>query len=265
MNTNGRRHDAAAVVHVPHASIIIPPDVREQFVLTDDQIACEIRLMTDHLTDELFAVSRDVAASVKFPISRLVVDPERFESDAQESMAARGMGVVYAQTSDGRPLRRPLMPAERERLLEQWYRPHHATLRAAVSAAIDARGTCLIIDAHSFPSVPLPYEVHQDADRPDICIGTDDFHTPKELSETVVSLCRNAGWTVAVNKPFAGALVPEPYFRADSRVRAVMIEVNRRVYLDEDSATKGPHFDSCRSKLRTVMHHLIEESVIRRD
>ena len=53
----------AAVIHVPHASTIIPPDVREQFVLTDDQIAREIRLMTDHLTDELFAVSHDVAAA----------------------------------------------------------------------------------------------------------------------------------------------------------------------------------------------------------
>jgi hypothetical protein len=68
-------------------------------------------------------------------------------------LVSYGQPVVYAQTSDGRPLRRPLMPAERERLLEQWYRPHHATLRTAVSAALDARGTCLIIDAHSFPSV----------------------------------------------------------------------------------------------------------------
>jgi N-formylglutamate amidohydrolase len=100
MITNGRRHDAAAVIHVPHASIIIPPEVREQFVLTDDRIAHEVRLMTDHLIDELFAVSHDVATTVKFPINRLVVEPEGFESDEQESMAARGMGVVYAQTSD---------------------------------------------------------------------------------------------------------------------------------------------------------------------
>jgi hypothetical protein len=54
----GRRHEAAALVHVPHASTISPQDVRDQFVLTDDQIAHEIRLMTDRLTDELFAVSR---------------------------------------------------------------------------------------------------------------------------------------------------------------------------------------------------------------
>ena len=55
----------------------------------DDQLAREIRLMTDHLTDELFAVSHDVAASVKFPISRLVVDPERFESDEHDSRPSR--------------------------------------------------------------------------------------------------------------------------------------------------------------------------------
>ena len=68
-----------------------------------------------------------------------------------------------------------------------------------------------------------------------------------------------------MNKPFAGALVPQPYFRADSRVRAVMIEVNRRLYLNEAAATRGPHFDSCRSKLRTVMHDLIAENFVRRD
>src|SRR5678816_559462 len=99
---------------------------------------------------------------------------------------------------------------------------------------------------------PLPYEVHQDADRPDSCIGTADFHTPAELSEMVVRLCRHAGWTIAVNKPFAGAPVPMPYFRADARVRT-----KRR--------RRGGYFDSCRSKLCTVMGDLIDESFVRRD
>ena len=29
-----------------------------------------------------------------------MVDPERFEDDAREPMAARGQGVVYTRTSD---------------------------------------------------------------------------------------------------------------------------------------------------------------------
>jgi N-formylglutamate deformylase len=65
-----------AVIHLPHAATIVPPDVREQFVLADAQLADQIRLMTDHLTDTLFAVPESMAFTVRFPVSRLVVDPE---------------------------------------------------------------------------------------------------------------------------------------------------------------------------------------------
>ena len=67
------------MIHVPHAATLVPSEVREQFVLTDEQLADEIRLMTDHLTDDLFAMPEAVALTVRFPVSRLVVDPERFE------------------------------------------------------------------------------------------------------------------------------------------------------------------------------------------
>ena len=177
-----RSQGPTAVIHVPHASTRIPADVRDQFVLSDEQIADEIRLMTDHLTDELFAVPEAMALAVRFPVSRLVVDPERFESDEQEPMAARGMGVVYERTCRQTPLRRPLTASERQALIERWYRPHHQALTAAVATVLQTQDTCLIIDAHSFPSIPLPYEADQDADRPDICIGSDDVHTPPVLT-----------------------------------------------------------------------------------
>ena len=116
----------------------------------------------------------------------------------------------------------------------------------------------MIIDAHSFPPVPLPYEADQDGDRPDICIGSDDFHTPPALTSLAVTLCREAGWTVAVNRPFAGALVPMAYFGTDTRVRAVMIEVNRRLYLDEPTGAPGAQFDRCHATLSGVLHRLID-------
>ena len=39
-----------AVFHVPHAARVIPSDVREQFLVSDERLADEIRLMTDHFT-----------------------------------------------------------------------------------------------------------------------------------------------------------------------------------------------------------------------
>ena len=73
-----------------------------------------------------------------------------------------------------------------------------------------------------------------------------------------MTLCGQAGWTVAVNRPFAGALVPMAHYRRDARVRAIMIEVNRRLYLDEQTGARSAAFERCRTALSAVLHHLIE-------
>ena len=71
------------------------------------------------------------------------------------------------------------------------------------------------------------------SDRPDICIGTDPFHTPAPVCDAFVSAFAALGFRVAVDTPFSGALVPAKYYRRDSRVQSVMVEVNRSLYLDE--------------------------------
>ena len=40
--------------------------------------------MTDHYTDDLFQLDDESTLSVAFPLSRLVVDPERFENDEED-------------------------------------------------------------------------------------------------------------------------------------------------------------------------------------
>ena len=53
------------------------------------------------------------------------------------------------------------------------------------------------------------------------------------IRDTMVTAVKEAGYSVAVDAPFAGALVPLSYYRKDDRVLSVMIEVNRRLYMDE--------------------------------
>ncbi|HEU4752362.1 MAG TPA: N-formylglutamate amidohydrolase, partial [Armatimonadota bacterium] len=112
------------VLHVPHASVEIPADVRQTLTISDKELERELLRMTDRYTDELFAVPG--ATSVLFPVSRLVVDPERFPEDADEPMSRGGMGAVYTRTSDGDALRGDLTVEERAALLERFYHPHHA-------------------------------------------------------------------------------------------------------------------------------------------
>jgi N-formylglutamate amidohydrolase len=210
---------------------------------------------TDHYTDELFDIREPEFATVVFPVSRFVVDPERFEDDGQEPMAERGQGVIYTRTTDDRPLRIPPTAAEREALLDRYYRPHHAQLTRLVEEALANHGQALIIDGHSFPSRPLPVDLDQCPTRPDICIGTDGFHTPPQLVEALIDACAEFGWSVAVDRPNAGTLVPTQHWGKDERVSSVMIEVNRRLYLENEArdVSKAASWASVRNRIREVV------------
>ena len=243
-------YPAGMVLHLPHDATAIPPWVWGQFVLDDRELAAEMARMTDHLTRELFAGRNPGISVVAAPVSRLVVDVERFEQDEQEPMAVHGLGVIYRNRSDGGPLRRELLADEREALLAAYYRPHHRQLYEAVEADLAASGHCLILDGHSFPASPLPYELDQCPDRADICIGTDDFHTPDFVWEAFVDAFSRAGFSVAVNCPFAGALVPLEHYQKDRNVLSVMVEINRALYLEETSAAPLPSFDELAERIQ---------------
>ena len=120
-----------------------------------------------------------------------------------------------------------------------------------MAGVLARHGRCLVVDCHSFPSSPLPYERGPGAHvRPDICIGTDAFHTSEATARAFVQAFAANGWSVELNRPFAGALVPASRYRQDARVSAVMVEVNRRLYLHEASATRRPDFDAVAAQVR---------------
>ncbi len=242
------------VLHIPHSSTFIPPEIRAQFVLTTEELNDEIWLMTDHYTDELFVNDNLKDSAVIFPVSRICVDPERFRDDAKEAMSKKGMGVIYTHSIDGSPIRRDLTETERLSLLNEYYVPHHERLETIVAEKLKADHKCLLIDCHSFPGKPLPYEFDQSTDRPDICIGTDEFHTPQWLTERCVTLFENAGFKTAINKPFGGSLVPGKYYRSNKDVLSVMIEVNRKLYLDESSALMDENF----TKIKTIIRNTLD-------
>jgi N-formylglutamate deformylase len=226
----------SAILHIPHSSPIIPHEHRNKFLLNNDELQIEILRMTDWFTDELFTPSDKEYVSVRYPVSRIVLDPERFEEDDKEIMASRGMGLIYIKTSDGRDLRPPPSMTERHSLMKQYYRPHHSSLLAAVKTVRENVPEALVIDCHSFPSSPLPYEIDQNPERPEICIGTDDYHTLPWLADLAVYLFENAGFSVEVNRPFSGALVPIEYYNMDRTVSGIMLELNRKLYMDEKTS-----------------------------
>lgn len=251
------------VVHIPHSATAIPPEVRRTFCLNDDQLRRELLRMTDWYTDRLFHGAAALGGTLFINrMSRLVVDPERFPDDRQEVMAAKGMGAVYTKTADGQPLRRPWSPKERTDLLDAYFHPYAQSFEAVVSRMLDRHGRCLIIDGHSFPSVPLPYEQDQETPRPEICLGIDDLHTPEALVGAVETLCVGQRLRVARNTPFAGTYVPLRYWHRESRVSSIMIEIRRDLYMDEETGAETQGLTRTQELIASMLERLTKSSLL---
>ena len=260
INKTARDSTEPLLIHVPHSSTSIPSNYRSQIILSDAELDRELLAMTDHYTDELFTEHALAAGGTAFvnQLSRLVFDPERFEDDSVEPMSEKGMGAVYTSTADLRSLRAPDFPSSaREEILRDLFRPYAAALEGEVTEQLRRFGRCLIIDAHSFPSIPLPYE-DASLDRPDLCIGFDEFHAPDVLIDALERVGRDAGWTVGRNTPFAGSYMPLAYYGKDPRVSSVMLEINRNRYMDEATGERSEEF----KETRDLVGRLVETATL---
>jgi len=241
------------IIHVPHASRLIPIECRESLLLDERALELELLKLTDAYTNLIFPPN--LYHVVEAPVSRLVVDVERFRDDKSEDMTRVGMGAVYECGYAGAWIRFS-DPEVREQLLRSYYDPHHEALAFITKNLLSRHGRVLIIDLHSFPRKPLPYESNQEALRPEVCLGTDPFHTPRTLYKACRTFLEGRGFVVEENTPFSGTMVPISFYQVERNVESIMVEMRRDLIMDEDSgellATASHLFDSVREMVVAV-------------
>ena len=71
-----------------------------------------------------------------------------------------------------------------------------------------------------------------------------------------------AGWpenrmrdfSVDINNPFSGSIVPNSYYNLEKRVISIMIEVRRDLYIDENSFIKNYNYN----KIKNILNNIIK-------
>lgn len=240
------------LVHAPHAGTHVPAIAWENS-LDCARLRAELNRLTDWYTTDLFQLPG--ASLCATPVSRLVVDLERYTDDTLEPRAAVGQGVIYTHDSQGQRLRPELAPDQRRQWLDHWYRPWHLKLELDVLSSLQRHGACLLVDAHSFPARPLANENNDVRARPDICLGT-GANTPAWLVDYALDWCARQGLSVAVDFPYAGCLVPAVY-AADPRVAAIMVEVNRGLYLQQPYPAAAPALGAGYFRVKAALNSLL--------
>ena len=229
--------DKKIILHIPHSSTKIP--LSEGYLVDSTFLDNEILKLTDWYTDDLFYSDEDEMIVAEF--SRIFCDPERFADDSQEVMAQFGMGVLYEKSDNGEEIR-IVTPELKEKVLKSYYWKHHNKFSAAVNNQLNRFGNVTIIDCHSYPNKPLKRDLDKNLKRPDFNIGTDFFHTPKKLIDISVSFFEKAGYTLGVDWPYRGSIVPLEHYQKNKNVSTIMLEINRALYLNEPTNQKSEKY-----------------------
>lgn len=78
------------ILHIPHASLCLPPDFWRDITVDKEIVERELCFIADYKVDEL--VKNIDSHKIIAKYSRLYCDVERFRDDEAESMAKLGMG-----------------------------------------------------------------------------------------------------------------------------------------------------------------------------
>ena len=170
--------------------------------------------------------------------------PEPVATDpGQLSKIRLGKGLIWKYTDDGVPVyQRRLSVAEVRARIERCWRPYHEAVRQAIDAAHARHGYSIHINCHSMPAVSashatdFPGLVH-----PDFVVGDRDGSTASPaLSQLICEYLRGRGYSVAYNHPYKGVELLRRYGAPARRRHSIQIEVNRQIYMDEETLAIKP-------------------------
>ena len=239
------------LIHLPHSSYFIPKEYKHLFLIDEKELKKEQLLMTDSYTDEHFNTKNK---KIIFPISRLICDVERFRNEQDEEMTKQGMWVCYTKTHNQKQIK-TVSETHKQEILDKYYDKHHKLFKEEVENILNQNNKCLIIDAHSFSSKALPYEIYKEEARPEICLGTDDFHTNNKITNYFKTSFEKKGYKVDINSPFKGTIVPLKFYKKTKNVQSIMIEINRSIYMNEQTGKKTNNFKKLQKDLKEIISH----------
>ena len=213
------------IIHIPHASLEIPNSFKKRLIIDNKNFIKENIFISDYRIDEF--IPKKFPNIVKFNYSRLFCDVERYLDDEQEEMSKYGMGAIYSKDSNNKEFIK-LDNKYKQFIINNYYKKHHEELDSKVEELLIKYNECFIIDLHSF-SDEFVNKMFNKKNNPDICIGINKSNYDINILEKTINHFNSYGYSVMINSPYSGSIISNKY----PEVKSIMIEVNKRIYLDD--------------------------------
>lgn len=210
----------------------------------------EVTLMydVDRFVADMYqsALDQHKIPTVITPYHRYVVDCNRWPTDvdcdslegSDNPSGSHPTGLHWRKTTAGYVLfKNPLSRKLHEDILKKYYEGFFRNIDSLYES-LNKTGTENIyhLDIHSMPSRGT--DAHRDPGeyRADIVIGNEKEQTASaEWTNQVMTAYQNQGFEVSLNYPYTGGTIVEKYGNPKEGRQALMIELNRKLYMNENS------------------------------
>jgi len=262
---NPKSAEVPLVFDSPHSGTVYPEDF--------DHVCPRrvLRTAEDTYVHELYAAAPAHGATLigaLFP--RSYIDANRHLADIDQALLAEpwphplnpgvktklGMGLIRRLAVPELPVYgRKLGVAEVQARIDRYYTAYHDELASAADRLYARFGGLWHIDCHSMKSVSNAMASEgAGVSRADFVLGDRDGTTcAPELTDFVLRFLTRRGYDVRVNDPYKGVELVRRHGRPKENRHSLQIEVNRKLYMDEDSFERNANF----SKLKVEIDALV--------
>lgn len=256
----------ALVCDSPHSGTTYPDDFGYSVALSD------LRKCEDTHVEALWSDVPAVGGTLvhaHFP--RSYIDPNRACTDIEVSMLSEpwpgevrasercitlGNGLVFSKTTTLADIYgRKLGAGEVQRRIDSCWKPYRRALSETLDSTKRAFGKVWHLNLHSMPS--NAYErLGRVSDTPlaDVVLGNLQGRTCSPgFTRCVTDAFRALGYQVALNDPYAGQDLIREHGRPGDASESLQIEINRRLYLDEETREPNGRYSRTRDDVSRVL------------
>ena len=267
-----RTGTTALVLDSPHSGTRYPDDFRAALPLAT------LRRAEDTHVEKLYAFAGELGAAwVEAHFPRIYLDANRDVAEIDTTLfdapwpgpvttdevtlqkVRLGKGLVWKFTDEGEAIYdRPLSVAEVQARIDNCWKPYYAAVEAAIEAAHARHGYCIHINCHSMPAVAASHAtLHPGLRHADFVIGDRDGTTAgPQVSERICGFLRARGHDVAYNHPYKGVELVRRFGNPAQQRHSVQIEINRKLYMDEQTLELHAGFERLQDDLRALVEML---------
>ena len=234
----------------------------------------ELREGEDSFVDELYAGAAELGAPLLAALwPRTYLDPNRNAGDVDLDLiegkwpgeyrpsgkAKIGKALIWRTLEDGRPIYPGKLLADAVlKRIDRFHSPYHQKIQDLLNQTHARFGKVYHINCHSMRSVSGKQSSDGEGNaRADFVLGDrDGTSCDPAFTERVRQILAGMGYDVKVNDPYKGVELVRAYSDPARGRHSLQIEINKRLYMDENTLKKTAGFGVLQRNLSSLLREI---------